>query len=203
MKRKVLCTIRTVVASFVVSCVFASPMFAKTGDSSIAVKQQIEVAPVAGLSADFMRGADVSMLAEIEKNGGKFYNAEGKEDDLFNILKENGVNWIRLRVWNDPVNELDVYANGNVLSKKGDPVGGGNNSVEVSVKLAKRAKKAGMKVLVDFHYSDFWADPSKQKMPAAWRGMDAKQLNKAVEDFTEDSIKKFIKADARPEDRKS
>src|SRR5574344_2405339 len=191
-----------ILAGAVLSLCTAS-VFARGNSASDAVKQQIVVEPVTGLSPDFMRGADVSMLAEIEKNGGKFYNAQGKEDDLFNILKESGVNWIRLRVWNDPVNELDVYANGNVLSKKGDPVGGGNNSVEVSVKLAKRAKKAGMKVLVDFHYSDFWADPSKQKMPAAWRGMDAKQLNKAVEDFTEDSIKKFIKADARPEDRKS
>jgi arabinogalactan endo-1,4-beta-galactosidase len=199
MKRKVLCTIRTVVASFVVSCVFASPMFAKTGDSSIAVKQQIEVAPVAGLSADFMRGADVSMLAEIEKNGGKFYNASGKEDDLFNILKENGVNWIRLRLWNNPVNDHDVYANGAIISKKGEPVGGGNNDVDVDIQLAKRAKKAGMKVLLDFHYSDTWADPSKQKIPAAWKDMNEKQLNNAVEDFTEDTIKKFIKSEARPD----
>src|SRR5574344_2044959 len=173
--------------------------FAKPNSAEDAIKQSIVVEPVKGLSEDFMRGADVSMLAEIEKNGGKFYNAAGKEDDLFNILKENGVNWIRLRVWNDPVNDLDVYANGHVLSKKGDPVGGGNNSVEVDVKLAQRAKKAGMQVLVNLHYSDFWADPSKQKMPAAWKSMDAKQLNKAVEEFTEESIEKFIKADARPD----
>ena len=190
---------KVVILAGAVLSLCTAAVFAKASSASDAVKQQIVVEPIAGLSPDFMRGADVSMLAEIEKNGGKFYNAEGKEDDLFNILKENGVNWIRLRVWNDPVNDLDVYANGNILSKKGEPVGGGNNSVDVDVKLAKRAKKAGMKVLVDFHYSDFWADPSKQKMPAAWRGMDAKQLNKAVEDFTEDSIKKFIKADARPD----
>lgn len=190
---------KVVILAGAVLSLCTAAVFAKASSAADAVKQQIVVEPIAGLSSDFMRGADVSMLAEIEKNGGKFYNAEGKEDDLFNILKENGVNWIRLRVWNDPVNDLDVYANGNILSKKGEPVGGGNNSVDVDVKLAKRAKKAGMKVLVDFHYSDFWADPSKQKMPAAWRGMDAKQLNKAVEDFTEDSIKKFIKADARPD----
>ena len=190
---------KVMVLAGVALCFCTAAAFGKASSAVDAVKQQIVVEPIAGLSPDFMRGADVSMLAEIEKNGGKFYNAAGKEDDLFNILKENGVNWIRLRVWNDPVNDLDVYANGNVLSKKGDPVGGGNNSVEVSVKLAKRAKKAGLKVLVDFHYSDFWADPSKQKMPAAWKSMDAKQLNKAVEEFTEDSIKKFIKADARPD----
>ena len=173
--------------------------FAKPNSAEDAIKQSIVVEPVKGLSEDFMRGADVSMLAEIEKNGGKFYNAAGKEDDLFNILKENGVNWIRLRLWNDPVNERDVYKNGEVISKKGSPVGGGNNSVDVDLKLAQRAKKAGMKVLLDFHYSDFWADPGKQKTPAAWKDLDAKQLNKAVQDFTEETVEKFVKAGVCPE----
>ena len=186
-------------SAVLVTCLAVIPVFAKVSSAEDSVSQQIVVQPVVGLSPDFMRGADVSMLAEIEKNGGKFYNAQGKEDDLFNILKESGVNWIRLRVWNNPVNDIDIYANGSILSKKGDPVGGGNNSVAVDIPLALRAKKAGMKVLVDFHYSDFWADPSKQKMPASWKGLDAKKLNKAVAEFTEDSIKKFIKAGARPD----
>lgn len=172
---------------------------AKPNTAADAVKQQILVAPVDGLSPDFIRGADVSMLGEIEKNGGKFYNAQGNEDDLFAILKDNGVNWIRLRLWNNPVNERDVYANGKVLSRKGEPVGGGNNDLELDIRLAQRAKKAGMKILLDFHYSDTWADPSKQKTPAAWRDMDAKQLNKAVEAFTEDCIKKMDKAGVRPD----
>ncbi len=187
----------TVAVAAVLLC--AGTVFAKPNTAADAVKQQIFVAPVAGLSPDFMRGADVSMLGEIEKNGGKFYNAQGKEDDLFNILRENGVNWIRLRLWNNPVNERDVYANGKVLSRKGEPFGGGNNDLELDIKLAQRAKKAGMKVLLDFHYSDSWADPSKQKTPAAWKDMGDKQLNKAVEEFTEDCIKKMDKAGTRPD----
>ena len=76
----------TVAAAAVLLC--AGAVFAKPNTAADAVKQQILVSPVAGLSPDFMRGADVSMLGEIEKNGGKFYNAQGKEDDLFNILRE-------------------------------------------------------------------------------------------------------------------
>jgi arabinogalactan endo-1,4-beta-galactosidase len=177
----------------------AGVVCAKPNTAADAVKQQILIAPVEGLSSDFIRGADVSMLGEIERNGGKFYNAQGNEDDLFAILRENGVNWIRLRLWNNPVNERDVYANGKVLSKKGEPSGGGNNDLKLDIKLAKRAKKAGMKILLDFHYSDTWADPSKQKTPAAWRDMDAEELNKAVEEFTEDAIKKMDKAGVRPD----
>lgn len=178
---------------------FTGIAFSKPNTAGDAVKQKIFVAPVENLSQEFIRGADVSMLGEIEKNGGKFYDPQGKEDDLFTILKENGVNWIRLRLWNDPVNDRDVYADGKVLSKKGEPSGGGNNDLKLDVKLARRAKKAGMKILLDFHYSDTWADPSKQKTPAAWRDLDAEQLNKAVREFTEECIKKLDKAGARPD----
>src|SRR5574344_2275040 len=172
---------KVMVLAGVALCFCTAAAFGRASSAVDAVKQQIVVETIAGLSPDFMRGADVSMLAEIEKNGGKFYNAAGKEDDLFNILKENGVNWIRLRLWNNPVNDHDVYANGAIISKKGEPVGGGNNDVDVDIQLAKRAKKAGMKVLLDFHYSDTWADTSKQKIPAAWKDMNEKQLNNAVE----------------------
>jgi arabinogalactan endo-1,4-beta-galactosidase len=163
------------------------------------VKAGIVVEPVAGLSPDFIRGADISMLGQIEECGGKFYNAQGKEDDLFNILKANGVNWIRLRVWNNPVNPRDVISNGKVVSKKGEPSGGGNNDLARTIKLAKRAKDAGFKLLIDFHYSDSWADPGKQVKPASWRQLTGKDLQKAVQDFTEDSLKQLIKAGARPD----
>jgi Arabinogalactan endo-1,4-beta-galactosidase len=179
--------------------VYTGIALAKPNTAADAVKQQIFVAPVDGLSPDFMRGADVSMLGEIEKSGGKFYNAQGQEDDLFSILRDSGINWIRLRLWNDPVNERDVYANGKVLSKKGAPSGGGNNDLALDIALARRAKKAGMKILLDFHYSDTWADPSKQKTPAAWRDMDAGELNKAVEAFTKDCVSKMDKAGVRPD----
>ncbi|MCK9171127.1 MAG: glycosyl hydrolase 53 family protein [Treponema sp.] len=179
--------------------IFAGAAFSRPNTAGDAVKQKIFVKSVEGLSPDFIRGADVSMLGEIERNGGKFYDSQGKEADLFTILKENGVNWIRLCLWNNPVNERDVYADGKVLSKKGEPSGGGNNDLKLDIKLAQRAKQAGMKILLDFHYSDTWADPSKQKTPAAWRDLDAEQLNKAVQKFTEECIKKMDKSGVCPD----
>lgn len=184
---------------FVYSVFSESNQNGKSTIATEAVKENIYVKPVEGLSSDFICGADISMVAEIEKNGGKYYNALGNEDDIFNILKENGVNWIRLRLWNNPVNERDIYANGKVISKKGELSGGGNNNLETDIKLAQRAKKAGMKFLLDFHYSDSWADPSKQKMPNEWKKLDAKELNKAVEKFTKESIEQFISAGAAPD----
>lgn len=149
--------------------------------------EEIVVAPIPGLPDDFMRGADVSMLAEIEECGGKYFDADGKEKDLFVILKENGVNWIRLRVWNNPVDD------------KGVGLGGGNNDLARTIALGKRAKDAGFKLLVDFHYSDFWADPARQTKPAAWKDMNAEQLEKAVYDFTLDSMKQLVAAGAKPD----
>jgi len=159
-------------------CGFA---FAKTHSAQEAVYQNILVEPVANLSEDFMRGVDVSYLYEIEANGGKYYNHQGQEEDLFKILVDNGVNWVRFRVWNKPVN------------------GGGSNSVDVDIPMAKHAKDAGLKVLVDFHYSDSWADPAKQVIPADWKNLSEKQLNAAVEKFTKESIEKFTAAGARPD----
>ena len=172
---------KSLIFCFIAILIFHSPLAAKPHSAADAVKQNIFVEPVEGLSEDFMRGVDISSLYEIEENGGKYYNAQGKEDDLFNILKENGVNWVRLRVWNNPVN------------------GGGSNNVEVDTKLAVRAKKAGLKLLVDFHYSDSWADPGKQPIPEEWKNLNDKKLNAAVKKFTKDTLEAFIKAGARPD----
>lgn len=164
----------------------ANFVFAAVHSEKDGVKQNIVVEPVNGLSDDFMKGVDISSLADIESAGGKFYNAAGQEEDLFKILKDNGVNWIRLRVWNNPT--ID-----------GQPYGGGNNSVATDIPLAKRAKDAGLKLLIDFHYSDTWADPGKQNMPQDWVKLNAKQLNAAVEKFTRESLEAFISAGARPD----
>lgn len=163
------------------------------------VKAGITVEKIPGLSEDFIRGADVSMLAQIEKNGGKFYDDNGKAADLFNILKSHGVNWIRLRVWNEAKNRWDVIVGGKKLSAKGQPCGGGNNDLETAIALGKRAKAAGMKLLIDFHYSDFWADPQKQVKPAMWGKLTGKALEEAVEQWTKDSVAALIKAGARPD----
>lgn len=171
---------KKVLAAFLLAASSLSAFAAKAKESE-AVSQKIFVEKVDGLSDDFMRGVDVSMLYEIEKNGGKYYNARGEEADLFSILKESGVNWIRLRVWNKPTQ------------------GGGTNSVDVDIPLARRAKDAGFKLLVDFHYSDWWADPGKQTMPKDWENLNFNQLCDAVEKFTKDSLDAFTKAGAEPD----
>lgn len=107
---------------------------------------------------DFIRGMDASAVLSLENSGVTYYNYEGKEQDVFETLAQSGVNYIRLRVWNDP---YDADGNG---------YGGGNNDVATAVALGKRATAYGMKVCVDFHYSDFWADPKRQHAPKAWGG---------------------------------
>jgi arabinogalactan endo-1,4-beta-galactosidase len=115
-----------------------------------AAKPDIHVNPINDLNSDFIMGADVSMLKQIEDSGGKFY-VGGVEKDCLTILKDHGVNWIRLRIWNDPTD-----ANGQYL-------GGGNNDLKRTVEIAARAKSMGFKFLLDFHYSDWWADPGKKR----------------------------------------
>ena len=140
------------------------------------------------------------MVDQIEASGGKFYNARGEEADLFQILKENGVNWVRIRLWNKPVYEADVTdANGAVIAKKGDKMGGGNNDIETDLRIAKRVKAAGLRFLLDFHYSDFWADPGKQYMPQDWKKLKPKQLEAAVEQFTRETIDRFAAEGASPD----
>jgi arabinogalactan endo-1,4-beta-galactosidase len=144
------------------------------------------VNPIDGLSPDFIMGADVSMLSQIEISGGKYYDY-GSEGDCLEILRNHGVNWIRLRIWNDPTN------------KNGDPLGGGNNDLERTVEIAVRAKALGFKFLLDFHYSDWWADPGKQNMPKAWVGLEPDELNQAVYDYTAEVMQTLAGAGAMPD----
>ncbi len=144
-------------------------------------------------------GADVSMLDELERAGAVFSDQNGRKGDCLAILKAGGVNWIRLRIWNDPVNAADVVENGKLLSKAGDPVGGGNDDVAAYIRIAKRARKLGLKVMADFHYSDFWADPGKQTMPKAWVGLGLDDLKKALYRFTDASLKAMRAAGAMPD----
>ncbi len=119
----------------------------------------------------FIKGMDISTLVEMEKCGARYYDC-GKEGDLFDILKSYGTNAVRIRLWNDP------------YDSNGMPYGAGTNDLETMVILAKRAKEHGMDILLDFHYSDFWADPGKQFKPKAWEGMDADGLVQAIYDYT-------------------
>ena len=133
-----------------------------------------------------MRGADVSMTAEIEARGAVF-RADGAEKDLFALLSDSGVNWIRLRLWVDPRDE----------HRK--PYMGGTNDLATTIALARRAKAAGHRVLLDLHYSDFWTDPKKQATPKAWRGLKGAELEARVHDWTADVLAALAAADAAPD----
>lgn len=132
-----------------------------------------------------IKGMDISSLAEVEQCGGRFYD-HGEEKDLLEILKAYGTDYVRLRLWNDP------YA------EDGSPYGAGCSDFQATLKLAKRALAQGFGFLLDFHYSDFWADPGKQTIPKAWRGLDEQGLVQAVYDFTKKTLEDFRAAGAMP-----
>lgn len=142
----------------------------------------IFVEPVDGISDDFYRGMDASAVLALENSGVKYYNFDGEEQDVFMTLAQAGVNYIRLRVWNDPYDE------------NGNGYGGGNNDVATAIALGQRATKYGMKVCIDFHYSDFWADPKKQFVPKAWEGMDIEEKSDALYNFTLESLTQLLDA---------
>ncbi len=134
----------------------------------------------------FYKGMDLSTIKEVESLGGKFYD-HGVEKDVFEILKSYGMNAVRLRLWNDP------------YSEDGTPYGAGTNDLSTTIELAKRTKAHGMDVLLCMHYSDFWADPGKQRVPKAWRGMDAEQLTDTVYDFTRKTLLAMREAGSFPD----
>ena len=141
------------------------------------------------MSESTIRGVDVGSYVALTNAGVKYYDYDGKEQPLMKILKDNGVNYIRLRIWNDPYNE------------KGETYGGGDSTVDNGLKIGKEATKYGMKVLVDFHYSDFWADPAKQILPKAWQkdANDPDKMCENIHDFTKDTLQKFKDAGLSPD----
>ena len=130
------------------------------------------VLPFKPTAVDKMLGADISFLPELENKGMKFYDLDGKEKDAIKILKDHGLNYIRLRIFNDPARD------------SGYSPAKGFCDLQHTLQMAKRIKSAGMKILLDFHYSDYWADPQKQYMPKAWRGKSITALKQAVYNYT-------------------
>ncbi|RVU01338.1 hypothetical protein EOD41_05075 [Mucilaginibacter limnophilus] len=122
-------------------------------------------------TTDKILGADISFLPELEARGIKFSD-NGVEKDAIAILKEHGLNYVRLRIFNDPA------------QPKGYSPNKGFCDLEHTKQMAKRVKAAGMKLLLDFHYSDYWADPGQQYKPKAWEGEDFPSLKKSVYHFT-------------------
>jgi len=140
---------------------FAVPACSKSGTDS---NTNVTPTPIPTPTPFFAKGADVSWLTEMESAGIKFYNSAGTEKECIGLLKGLGMNSTRLRVW---VNPTDGWCNTTDLVAK-----------------AIRAKNLGMKILLDFHYSDSWADPGQQNKPAAWASQDILALVNSVYDHT-------------------
>lgn len=160
---------------------------AKEPDFSVTVPtgpedSDVYVEAVPNISDEFIRGMDASSVLVEEKSGVKYYNFAGEEQDVFQTFAEAGVNYIRIRVWNDP------------YDKDGNGYGGGNNDLETAKELGKRATKYGMKVCIDFHYSDFWADPKRQHVPKAWENMNLEEKSDALYEYTKDSLSELLDA---------
>lgn len=129
----------------------------------------------------FIKGMDLSTLLELEQCGAKYYD-HGEERDILEIMKQYDVDTIRLRLWNDPKSET------------GEPYGAGNNDLKTTIEIGKRVSEAGFGVLLNFHYSDFWADPGKQIKPKAWQDYGMEELVGAVYDFTKASLEAVLEA---------
>ena len=171
----------------ILSALLLAPMLAACGGSAVPVSHEISsdslyVKAVEDLPEDFILGMDASSVIAEERSGVKYYNFDGEEQDIFRTLAENGVTHIRVRVWNAP------------YDGQGRGYGGGNNDIDTAVEIGKRATKYGMKLIVDFHYSDFWADPGKQMVPKAWKDMDIETKTQAAYEYTRDCLQKLKKA---------
>ncbi len=160
----------------------AAPAAAAPAADPSAVAATITVPRIDDLPADFIGGVDVSSVLSLEQSGVVFRDASGRPGDLFAILAGAGVTDVRVRVWNDP---FDAAGNG---------YGGGDVDVDRAIAIGARATDAGLGVLVDFHYSDFWADPAKQQSPKAWAGLPIEARASTLYDFTADALGRFAAA---------
>ncbi len=141
-----------------------------------AMADGIFVTPVDGLPEDFLFAADVSSVLSLENSGVQFYGPDGTKGDLFHLLKDGGFKALRVRVWVDP------------FDAQGNPYGGGVCDIQVAAQIARRAADAGLQLIVDFHYSDFWADPKKQMSPKAWESMTVDEKADALYQYTCESL---------------
>lgn len=119
-------------------------------------------------ASTFWLGADISGTTELEAKGVQIYNAKGEPRENTALMKELGMNMIRLRVW---VNPKDGFS-----------------SKEDVLVMAKRAKELGMAIMIDFHYSDWWADPGKQNIPQAWKDYNYEQMKQALARHTRETL---------------
>ena len=135
--------------------------------------------PTTPTSTNFVLGADISWLTEMEATGRKFYTSAGVEKEAMELLKGLGMNTVRLRLWVSPTPSW-------------------NNSADVIVK-AVRAKNLGLRIMLDFHYSDTWADPGNQTKPAAWVGQNFATLKASLAAYTSDVLTQLKNNGVSPE----
>ena len=169
----------------------AAMMFSGCSGNKIKVENVIPTEKIEGsslyvkkvedLPADFIMGMDASAVIAEEQSGVRYYNFAGEEQDVFRTLAENGITHIRVRVWNNP---YDAAGHG---------YGGGNCDTAKAIEIGRRATKYGMQLIVDFHYSDFWADPGKQMVPLAWKDMNVCEKADALYAFTRESLTEMKK----------
>ncbi|WP_082099525.1 glycosyl hydrolase 53 family protein [Demequina maris] len=164
----------TAATAMAVCGVVAVPGAAAAADEPL--EAGITVPQVENLAADFMNGVDASSVLSLEESGVTFKDFDGQEADLFEVMADAGVNYARIRVWNDP------------YDGEGHGYGGGTVDVARATEIGQRATAAGMRVFVDFHYADFWAHPGQQPVPKAWDGMTAAEKADALYDFTADAL---------------
>ncbi|MCR5511229.1 MAG: glycosyl hydrolase 53 family protein [Lachnospiraceae bacterium] len=132
----------------------------------------------------FRKGADISSLPEREEAGNGFFDMTGTEKEALDMLADYGIDSVRLRIWNDPANYPESH---------------GYCDLKHTLEMAKRIKEKGMHFLLDFHYSDYWADPGKQRKPKAWEDLDFEALRKAVYDYTREVLIELSRIDALPD----
>jgi len=167
--------------SLILSVLMTTAILDGCGEKSYIPDKKIEgsnlyVKKVDNIPENFIFGMDASSVLSEEASGVKYYNFDGEEQDVFKTLAESGVNYIRVRVWNNP---FDGDNNG---------YGGGNCTIDTAVEIGKRATKYGMKLLLNFHYSDFWADPGKQMVPLEWKDMEIEDKADALYSYTKECL---------------
>lgn len=136
------------------------------------------------MTMEFIKGADVSSLQAMEDCGAVYYDLDGSKKDALDILKQHGINYIRLRIWNHPTASFD----------RGDYC-----NLQNTIPMAKRIHKRGLKLLLDFHYSDTWADWKNQMLPARWRDLQKEELAEEVYQYTRKVLEALYQAGAYPD----
>lgn len=161
--------------------VCSSPLVASgAGDEDPVTDAGLFVEKVPGLPENFIMGADVSSMLSLEESGVVFRNRNGEPADLFEVLAAHGINSVRLRVWNKP------------FSDSGAGYGGGNCDIDRAIIMGQRATNAGLWVFLDFHYSDFWADPGKQRAPVSWEPLSLEEKAESLHAYTRDSLERAL-----------